>query len=220
MPLQFLWCARCNTGFTFTGARVERAAGGKRGVRQSVMAKATPAHEFTPQGMVWLGFSMATLRTSLIAVAIGAGSVAVFESMRVLNVPWFTCIALGVLVLLVSTLVWLTHARTLQIAEHLAKRPADESAFERDQRLGEESERKSEEIIQEFRLFMKLGIRPTDEWRLRAAKEWKIPTPEELDEEQQYSRALNAIFSLSNGTIEICINALQLVSCCVVQHDR
>jgi hypothetical protein len=33
MPLQILWCARCSTAFTFTGARVERAAGGKLAVR-------------------------------------------------------------------------------------------------------------------------------------------------------------------------------------------
>jgi hypothetical protein len=33
MSLQFLWCARCHTAFTFTGARVERATGGKPAVR-------------------------------------------------------------------------------------------------------------------------------------------------------------------------------------------
>jgi hypothetical protein len=33
MPLQILWCARCSAGFTFTGARVERAPGGKLAVR-------------------------------------------------------------------------------------------------------------------------------------------------------------------------------------------
>jgi hypothetical protein len=27
MPVQILWCARCNTAFTFTGARVESIAG-------------------------------------------------------------------------------------------------------------------------------------------------------------------------------------------------
>jgi hypothetical protein len=33
MPLQILWCARCSTAFTFTGARVERTQGGKLTVR-------------------------------------------------------------------------------------------------------------------------------------------------------------------------------------------
>jgi hypothetical protein len=33
VPLQILWCARCRTAFTFTGARAERAAGGKLAVR-------------------------------------------------------------------------------------------------------------------------------------------------------------------------------------------
>jgi hypothetical protein len=32
-PLQILWCARCGTAFTFTGARVERTVGGKLAVR-------------------------------------------------------------------------------------------------------------------------------------------------------------------------------------------
>jgi hypothetical protein len=32
-PVQILWCARCHTAFTFTGARVEHAAGGKPGIR-------------------------------------------------------------------------------------------------------------------------------------------------------------------------------------------
>jgi hypothetical protein len=30
---QILWCARCRTAFTFTGARVERAAAGRVAVR-------------------------------------------------------------------------------------------------------------------------------------------------------------------------------------------
>ena len=33
MPLQLLWCARCKTAFTFTGARVEHAVSGKLAVR-------------------------------------------------------------------------------------------------------------------------------------------------------------------------------------------
>ena len=33
MLLQILWCARCHTAFTFTGARVERVADGKLTVR-------------------------------------------------------------------------------------------------------------------------------------------------------------------------------------------
>jgi hypothetical protein len=31
--LQILWCASCHSGFTFTGARVERTAGGKLALR-------------------------------------------------------------------------------------------------------------------------------------------------------------------------------------------
>ena len=34
MSLQFLWCARCRTAFTFTGAGVDQAAGATLAVRQ------------------------------------------------------------------------------------------------------------------------------------------------------------------------------------------
>jgi len=33
VPLQILWCSRCSYAFTFTGARTERAQGGKLAVR-------------------------------------------------------------------------------------------------------------------------------------------------------------------------------------------
>jgi hypothetical protein len=100
--------------------------------------------------------------------------------------PLFTCLTLGALVLVVAALAWRTHKRTLRNAELLSKQAEQKSALQRDQRLGEKSERKSEAIVQDFQLFVKLGISPTDEWRLRAAKHWKIPTPEELDEEQHH----------------------------------
>ena len=47
MPLQILWCARCRTAFTFTGARVERAAGGKPAVRHECGA----LNEIAPNGV-------------------------------------------------------------------------------------------------------------------------------------------------------------------------
>jgi hypothetical protein len=47
MPLlQILWCARCNTAFTFTGARVERAAAGKLAIRHECGA----INEIAPTG--------------------------------------------------------------------------------------------------------------------------------------------------------------------------
>jgi hypothetical protein len=46
MSLQFLWCARCRTAFTFTGARVERATGGKAAVRH----KCGALNELAPNG--------------------------------------------------------------------------------------------------------------------------------------------------------------------------
>jgi hypothetical protein len=45
-PVQILWCARCCTGFTFTGARVEHAAGGKLAIRHECGA----VNEIAPMG--------------------------------------------------------------------------------------------------------------------------------------------------------------------------
>jgi hypothetical protein len=47
MPSQILWCARCKTGFTFTGARVERAIGGKSAIRHECGA----LNELAPNGV-------------------------------------------------------------------------------------------------------------------------------------------------------------------------
>ena len=54
MPLQLLWCARCRTAFTFTGARVERARGGKLAIRHECGA----LNELAPNGKSEDGYEL------------------------------------------------------------------------------------------------------------------------------------------------------------------
>ena len=54
MPLQILWCARCRTAFTFTGARVERTGGGKLAVRHECGAR----NEIASNGMSEAGYEL------------------------------------------------------------------------------------------------------------------------------------------------------------------
>jgi len=48
MILQFLWCARCSTAFTFTATRVEHAQGGKIAIRR---LECGALNEIAPNGM-------------------------------------------------------------------------------------------------------------------------------------------------------------------------
>lgn len=93
------------------------------------------------------------------------------------------------LVVIAAVLIWRIHDKASRIEEKLSKQEeeSEESSYEHDQRLAEETECREQEVIGEFRIFQQLGIRPTDEWRLRAAKLWKIPTAEELDHEVHVS---------------------------------
>jgi hypothetical protein len=54
MSLQILWCARCRTAFTFTGAHIEHAVGGKLAVRRDCGALNELAHNGTSEDSVEL----------------------------------------------------------------------------------------------------------------------------------------------------------------------
>jgi hypothetical protein len=53
-PVQLLWCQRCRTAFTFTGARTEHATGGKLAVRHECGA----LNEIAPNGMSEAGYEL------------------------------------------------------------------------------------------------------------------------------------------------------------------
>ena len=55
MPLQILWCARCHTAFTFTGARVERTVGGKLAARHTDCGA---VNELAPNGTSEAGYEL------------------------------------------------------------------------------------------------------------------------------------------------------------------
>jgi hypothetical protein len=55
MILQFLWCARCSTAFTFTGTRVEHAQGGKTAIRR---LECSALNEIAPNGMSEGGYEL------------------------------------------------------------------------------------------------------------------------------------------------------------------
>jgi hypothetical protein len=123
----------------------------------------------------------------VVSVITGAGSLALYDLLRSLNASIIGSVSIPALVVLVVVLLVQIRLRLEQAPS--AERPESESLFEKDQREAQESERRSDEVMQDFRLFQKLGINPTDEWRLRAAKIWKLPTPQELDEEQDHTLA-------------------------------
>jgi len=98
----------------------------------------------------------------LFAIACGE----LVEALRALHASWWTCLVLSVAAFAGAILLIEIRNNSVEAVRQLEEQIETQSD-KLHQRKSEESERRSVDVAEEFRLFARLAIAPTDEWRLR-----------------------------------------------------